>query len=166
MKSDSRWNYGAATMTAADDSGIGSCKITGIVTAASVGSIISDVHGWTLDAGTDGLLADYRGAALVLDEDLLMQAAHQAMRVRQDMLRPTALVVQHDHLAMFQRYTWLAAEHGVCRAVFTDVERARQWTRVQAQVFAQWPVMRRPASAESSRTGTSFVPAQIPTSQA
>lgn len=166
MKNGSKWNYAAATMKAASDAGIGACKITGIVTAATAAAVITDVHAWTLDAGAVGLLADYRDAALLLDEDLLMEAARQAMRTRQDILRPTALVVQQDHLAMFQRYTWLAAQHGICRAVFIDAERARQWTQVQAQVFAQWPVMRRPASAESSRTGSAFVPALARSSRA
>lgn len=149
---DRRWKYAEAAMRADSDRMVGACVVTGIITPATSRLVIADNHAWLTQCGLAGQAVDYRAAALCVDETSLMQSALSAMAQDGQILRPTALVVSHEHLELFDRYTWVMAQHGVCRAAFTEMEPALDWARRQAEVFARWPALRLPASAECSRT--------------
>jgi len=140
------------------DRRIGASTVTGIITPGTSQRVIADNHEWITQAGLFGQAVDYRGASMCLDETALMEAALKAMASDCEILRPTALVVTAEHLELFDRYTWLMAQHGVCRAAFTEMAPALEWARRQAAVFAQWPALRLPASAGCSRTGDASTP--------
>lgn len=148
-----RWEYAAASMQAESERSIGLCAITGIVTPKSAPAIIADNHKWSAELALAGQAVDYRGAAFCVDEHQLMQSAVRAMAEDHQILRPAALIVTPEHFHLFNRYAWLMAQHGVCRAAFTEMAPALDWARRQAEVFARWPALRQPASAECSHTG-------------
>lgn len=147
-----RWEYAAAAMHAESDRSIGLCSITGIITPKTAQAVIADNHRWSAELAIAGQAIDYRGAALCVDEHQLMRSAVRAMSNDSQILRPAALIVTPEHLELFNRYTWLMAQHGVCRAAFTEMAPALDWARRQAEVFAQWPALRLPASVECSHT--------------
>lgn len=153
-----RWEYAEAVMRAETDRLIRACAVAGIITPSTSQRVIADNHEWITQAGLFGQAVDYRGASMCLDETALMEAALKAMASDCEILRPTALVVTAEHLELFDRYTWLMAQHGVCRAAFTEMAPALEWARRQAAVFAQWPALRLPASAGCSRTGDASTP--------
>lgn len=153
-----RWSYPSATVTAQRSDEIGICQVTGIVTPAASGQILADNHLWIRESQIFGQVAIYQGATMCVDEEGLMRSAIATMSRASEILRPTALVVNAEQLPLFQRYAWLAAQHGFSRAAFTETEPALEWVRRQAEVFAQWPAMRLPASAECSETSDASAP--------
>ncbi len=157
-----RWTYAEAQMVGCREARLGVCTVTGIITPHTSALVLADNHRWMRQAAIHGQVADYRGAAMCVDEHELMRSAIGAMRDNDEILRPTALVVTAEHLPLFHRYAWLAAQHGVCRAAFTETGPALEWVRRQAEVFEQWPAMRLAASAGCSSTDAASVPAQEP----
>lgn len=147
-----RWEYAAASMLAESNRSIGVCAVTGIITQKTAQAVIADNHRWSAELAIGGQAIDYRGAALCVDEHELMRSAVRAMSEDAQILRPAALIVTPEQFDVFNRYTWLMAQHGVCRAAFTEMEPALDWARRQAEVFARWPALRQPASVECSHT--------------
>jgi hypothetical protein len=122
-----RWTYRTAIVEAEASGGLSLLRVMGIVTTDVLPVMFADVSAWHDETESLVHVADYRGAAMAVEVDVMLRAAGAVLRPPRTIANPTALVTLPEQEQFFRRYCAALSQSGVGRLVFTDYERALSW---------------------------------------
>jgi hypothetical protein len=152
-----RWTYRTAIVEAEASGGLSLLRVLGVVTADVLPVMFADVSGWHDETESLVHVADYRGAAMAVEVDVMLRAAGAVLRPPRTIANPTALVSLPEQEPFFRRYCAALSQSGVGRLVFTDYEQALSWAWRIAALRAPPDTSRSPR-----RTGSKPSPARSP----
>lgn len=103
--------------------------IRGLVTKASLISLLEKTQREFAAAKPSAWVSDYRRAVLAVDLCSVagLVSGDSALAI------PAALVVGQPHIDMARDYAWQLAQRGLLRKVFTSPDRALEWAILEAR---------------------------------
>ena len=141
-----KWARGGLRVEVDARGGIVVVEFVGLVTRGVLSDFCRD--GPSGPASADCLLACFRRATVVADEDELIEVLKEA-HARGRFVAPAAILCREQDRALFERYARRAAAEGAVRTVFRDERLAAEWCRSRSESAG---LARRMARMSASRS--------------
>lgn len=127
-----RWVSGAMSVDITAEAGVLEIDFSGLVTPAGIAAFALQAPKMGLPH-SNAVMARFDRATVAARAEHFTNIARQGARLR-CLLHPGAVVCKQSDYWIFHEHAGQAADHGVVRANFTDVEQAVAWSRKTAQV--------------------------------